>query len=556
MGLNMTLEQSQAQSESVNAVTQSQINGYQNLQRAIRAFINEADNLTGVAYDSAKDYFSSVLLPLVKGCELYAEMLAKACASLPSNYQLAVDSKSWSEEQLQEYINNETTAINSLDAVIQGLANADISAEEKRESRKQTTELLRGHHANKRIYETILENLRTYSTTSVALFSECEEVETQLATGLSQAETSWDASTGTFTISSDLSWATFILTKYATKDLDLDQDELSFVTTMMSEYGFDVITAQQLLTVKKGIDLAFSDEKSYTQENRDYIFLRVIGAANYEGFQWNETAGYLSSYFYTKTVDPVTGVTRNEGKSLLEIFQELGLREQEAKELNYNLRLQHILASGGNTVKEMKDNDSQSGESTYDSAKSNYERIYGSSGKFDDFWDTRLNSFSNRGKGHPDFTHQSITMATHLNPAWVQLSDIYGGRKHVKDLSGWEGDTTKNANDMSPSIGEDDYQSDLDAVNIVGRMKKGKSYKEAMVEYYQDIHQSESVREKEFLKNEDWDKVKDTIYQSLVPYTIQQRGEDASRRYISDKFGDVSTFIERIEAVANPETRK
>lgn len=75
----------------------------------------------------------------------------------------------------------------------------------------------------------------------------------------------------------------------------------------------------------------------------------------------------------------------------------------------------------------MKDNDSQSGESTYDSAKSNYERIYGSSGKFDDFWDTRLNSFSNRGKGHPDFTHQSITMATHLNPAWVQLSDIYGG---------------------------------------------------------------------------------------------------------------------------------
>lgn len=334
MGLNMTLEQSQAQSESVNAVTQSQINGYQNFQRAIRAFVNEADNLTGVAYDSAKDYFSSVLLPLVKGCELYAEMLAKACASLPSNYQLAVDSKSWSEEQLQEYINNETTAINSLDAVIQGLANADISAEEKRESRKQTTELLRGHHANKRIYETILENLRTYSTTSVALFSECEEVETQLATGLSQAETSWDASTGTFTISSDLSWATFISTKYETKDLDLNQDELSFVTTMMSEYGFDVITAQQLLTVKKGIDLAFSDEKSYTQENRDYIFLRVIGAANYEGFQWNETAGYLSSYFYTKTVDPVTGVTRNEGKSLLEIFQELGLSEQEAKELN------------------------------------------------------------------------------------------------------------------------------------------------------------------------------------------------------------------------------
>ena len=40
--------------------------------------------------------------------------------------------------------------------------------------------------------------------------------------------------------------------------------------------------------------------------------------------------------------------------------------------------------------------------------------------------------------GHADFTHQSITMATHLNPNQVQLADLYGGREHVKDLSGWK----------------------------------------------------------------------------------------------------------------------
>ena len=32
----------------------------------------------------------------------------------------------------------------------------------------------------------------------------------------------------------------------------------------------------------------------------------------------------------------------------------------------------------------------------------------------------------------------SITMATHLNPNQAQLADLYGGREHVKDLSGWE----------------------------------------------------------------------------------------------------------------------
>ena len=75
--------------------------------------------------------------------------------------------------------------------------------------------------------------------------------------------------------------------------------------------------------------------------------------------------------------------------------------------------------------------------------------------------------------GHADLTHQSITMATHLNPNQVQLADIYGGREHVKDLSGWEVDTTFNANDMKPSIGEDDYKADLDSVNLIGRMQKG-----------------------------------------------------------------------------------
>ena len=43
-------------------------------------------------------------------------------------------------------------------------------------------------------------------------------------------------------------------------------------------------------------------------------------------------------------------------------------------------------------------------------------------------------------------------MATHLNPNQVQLADIYGGRERVKDLSGWEGDTTKNATDKNQAL--------------------------------------------------------------------------------------------------------
>ncbi|MCO7177528.1 T7SS effector LXG polymorphic toxin [Streptococcus gallolyticus] len=546
MGLNMTLEQSQAQAESVASVSQAQSEGYQALQQAIQQFADDTESLTGKAYEAAKAYYRAVLLPLAQGGELYAEMLAKASAKLPENYQESVDTKSWSEEQLLEYIRQEEDLINQLDEINQSLSRLELPTTQKRQMQQGTVDLIRGHHANKRVYETILEDLRAYSTDSVRLFDDLDDITLQLSTGLAQAETSWNATDKSFTIPSDLSWATYLSAYSATKDLELSREERAFVNTMMTEYGFDVETAKQLLTIKRGIDSQFSYFAGYTSQERDYLFLRLIGAVSYDGVKWDETAGYLSNYFYTETISNFfTGDTQKVPMSLLEIFQVLGLSEQEAKELTYNLRLQHTLASGGVSAEEMGKNTPKD----YESAKNSYKSVYGTTRGFDDFWDEHLKAYSNNGAGNADFTHQSITMATHLNPSGLQLSDFYGGREHVKALAGWEGDTTYNANDEKPSIGEDDYKADLDAVNIVGRMAQGQSYERAMSGYYSDVTKDETVREKEFLKNEDWDKVKGTIYASLVPVDIRRKGEEATSNYIFDNYEDVSKFLSRLEAV-------
>lgn len=546
MGLNMTLEQSQAQAESVASVSQAQSEGYQALQQAIQQFADDTESLTGKAYEAAKAYYRAVLLPLAQGGELYAEMLAKASAKLPENYQESVDTKSWSEEQLLEYIRQEEDLINQLDEINQSLSRLELPTTQKRQMQQGTVDLIRGHHANKRVYETILEDLRAYSTDSVRLFDDLDDITLQLSTGLAQAETSWNATDKSFTIPSDLSWATYLSAYSATKDLELSREERAFVNTMMTEYGFDVETAKQLLTIKRGIDSQFSYFAGYTSQERDYLFLRLIGAVSYDGVKWDETAGYLSNYFYTETISNFfTGDTQKVPMSLLEIFQVLGLSEQEAKELTYNLRLQHTLASGGVSAEEMGKNTPKD----YESAKNSYKSVYGTTRGFDDFWDEHLKAYSNNGAGNADFTHQSITMATHLNPSGLQLSDFYGGREHVKALAGWEGDTTYNANDEKPSIGEDDYKADLDVVNIVGRMAQGQSYERAMSGYYSDVTKDETVREKEFLKNEDWDKVKGTIYASLVPVDIRRKGEEATSNYIFDNYEDVSKFLSRLEAV-------
>ena len=541
MGIDMYLEQSQLQSSSVATMCQSQVEAYQDLQSAIRKFSEDTESLKGDAYDSARSFFASVLLPLSKGGQLYAETFSQVIKKLPEDYQTMVDTKSWREDDLLDKIRQEEQMIAYLYEVNQSFSTLSLDSEKK----GNNTELIRGHHANKRVYETILRDLRSYDSYSGGLFDDLDSIDVQLSRGLAQIESSWDAKNGVFKVPSDLTWVNY-LTAYAdTKDMQLSRQEKAFVQTMMAEYGFDAETAQQLLTIKQGIDRKFPNS---SQEFRDYIFLRVVGAANYDDFKWNETAGGLWQYFYYEFVsDPQTGQKLRTLKPVLEIFQELGLKEEKAKELYYNLRLQHEMAGGEvANITKLKEKRFE-----YNSAKTKYEKVYGTSGNFDQFWDSKLKAYSNNGAGHADFTHQSITMATHLNPDQVQLSDLYGGRERVKDLSGWEGDTTFNANDMKPSIGEDDYKADLDSINLIGRMQKGQSYDQAISSYYADLQKDSSQREREFLENKDWNTVRDTIYDSLRPTDIKLDGEDALKAYIERKYPGVSKFLNRLEVVAD-----
>lgn len=548
MGIDMYLEQSQLQSSSVATMCQSQVEAYQDLQSAIQKFSEDTESLKGDAYNSARSFFASVLLPLSKGGQLYAETFSQAIKKLPEDYQTMVDSKSWREDDLLDKIRQEEQMIAYLDEVNQSLSSLTMDSEEKGRLRRSNVELMRGHHANKRIYETILGDLRAYDSYSGGLFDDLDSIDVQLSRGLSQIESSWDAKQGVFKVPSDLTWANYLSAYSDTKDMKLSRQEKAFVQTMMAEYGFDAETAQQLLTIKQGIDRKFPNS---SQEFRDYIFLRVVGAVSYNDLKWDETAGYLNNYFYDEVISsPSTVEKMRVEKPLLKIFKELGIKEEkDAKKLIYNLRLQHEMAGGEyKNTKSLQENDPK----LYQNYKDKYEKVYGTSGNFDQFWDSKLKAYSNNGVGHADFTHQSITIATHLNPSSLQLSDVYGGgRERVKDLSGWEGDTTKNATDKKPSIGEDDYKADLESVNLIGRMQKGQSYDQAITSYYADLQKDSTLREREFLKNKDWKQVRSTIYASILPLEIMEKGDDAIKAYIESNYPGVSKFLNRLEAVAD-----
>ncbi|RSJ25434.1 Ribonuclease [Streptococcus intermedius] len=180
MSIKMDLGKSQAQADSVKKMCQAQMAGYQALQQSIQVFANDTESLKGKAYDSARAYFSTILLPLAQGSELYAESLQKAIAKLPEEYQARVDTKSWDEEDLLRLIRQEEEQIHQLEAIYESISRLEISRTEKQNLRRTNTDLIRGHQANKRVYEVILEGLRVYDTYSATLFEELEEIDLQL----------------------------------------------------------------------------------------------------------------------------------------------------------------------------------------------------------------------------------------------------------------------------------------------------------------------------------------------------------------------------------------
>ena len=85
---------------------------------------------------------------------------------------------------------------------------------------------------------------------------------------------------------------------------------------------------------------------------------------------------------------------------------------------------------------------------------------------------------------------------------------------------------------------------------ITSRMQEGQSYDQAISSYYADLQKDSTLREREFLKNKDWKQVRSTIYASILPLEVMEKGEDAIKVYIESNYPGVSKFLNRLEAVA------
>ncbi|SFC05512.1 LXG domain of WXG superfamily protein [Streptococcus gallolyticus] len=555
MSIDMILEDSQSQAQTTTSYCQHQLEGYQAIQQAINQFVSDTESLKGKAYDSARAFAETVLTPLARGGELYEETLSQLISKLPNDYIEMVDGKSWREDELLQRIDQQQQCLNVLEeAELQLSLISVMSLERKTSLHQYHAELIEIHAELKRTYEEILEKLYAFDTYSASIFDSLADIDTQMTLGLSQIGDSWNAQTGTFQTMANMSWATVLNNQYAVKDVTATTEEKTFMANLMTQYGFDAETAQIILDVKRGIDKEFP---KLSQDERDYLLLLTMGnfvygedAATSSGIS-GKIKGYIKDAMWFNTAGTYHEVDgRLQMLTAEEFLTYLGIKQKDIDKLRYNVRLQNQMSSGS-----IKDYDSLGRKAARD-YKQGVEAIYGkmTTAEFEEFWDSKYQSYSNQA----DFAHQSITMATILYQNPMRNANLYTfDNEKTNDLAGWRGDTTDDAF-AEPSIGNDDYKADLDAVNITELMKTGLSYQEATNRYYADLGKGTYTRADKFLEYKNLDDIKSTIYDSLVPKDYHglasgnsgyyvSKSEEECEQYLKEHYSATADFITALE---------
>ena len=328
-----------------------------------------------------------------------------------------------------------------------------------------------------------------------------------------------------------MGWIEAIEGKWLEKDYT--QEEIEYKETLKLQYGFDDKTARIIIKVRKNI---YSDPRIPDNE-KDYVFTRLLGGLYYDLNSGIE--GFVEQFAWQNTA----GAGLVIGDSIITIdtqLKEYGrLTDSEYEHLKYKVRIQHGNYGYYNSIKE---DDRPRYKRTMETGLGR--KI--TEDEFKKLWNSQIDAF----KGKTDFAHQYITMATHLYGK-PRPADLRGGHKNTNDMSGWFGDTTDVA-DPKPSIGNDDYKADLDAVNIVSSMKNNNSnFITESNNYYDKLENNVYNRAEEFKKNVDFNEVKNKIYNQLSESYILEKGRiiglPSNINYIKEKYPQTYNFIKSVE---------
>lgn len=248
MSIDMYLGDSDRQNQSISSIIKSRSNHYNNLHGTLVQFSYSSPFLSGVTYDSAKNYSQKILIPLIKAGMLLDEAVKEGCEAFTKKYREEVDTVDLQESDLLDKIDRAETFVNQ---------SRDLMSLEFRNEHPNATYLRNlqriedNHLETKRLLEEKLAKLRAFNSNSRAMFAKADELYQLVQKGINEATHSWSEVGRSYLLNE--------------KDIETWMESINQHWINSSYY----IMAEMAEIMKKGLNMSedeFERLKSYLEE--------------------------------------------------------------------------------------------------------------------------------------------------------------------------------------------------------------------------------------------------------------------------------------------------
>ena len=261
MSIDMYLGDSDRQNQSVSSIIKSRSDHYNNLQGTLVQFSNSSPFLSGVTYDSAKNYSQKILIPLIKAGMLLDEAVKESCEAFTKKYREEVDTVDLRESELLDKINRVEIFANQA----RNLMSLEFRNEHPNATYLRNLQRIEDNHLEtKRLLEEKLAKLRAFNSNSRTVFTKADELYQLVQKGINEVTHSWSEVGRSYLLNE--------------KAIETWMESINQYWINSSYY----IMAQMSEIMKKGLNMSedeFERLKSYLEEHPNVAFYN-------EGINW------------------------------------------------------------------------------------------------------------------------------------------------------------------------------------------------------------------------------------------------------------------------------
>ncbi|WP_427156685.1 ATP-binding protein [Streptococcus sanguinis] len=447
----------------------------------------DSGELMGAAYTAGKGLFSEIIIPAIKKLQeavddIQTELNSyRAADAQVAEYEnLDLDQLKKTKELREQQLASVKKAIEAKESFLErmkSIATFNIvshmqslvilsSAESQIES--QIKEL-----------EEKIEKLEFFVAQVSQYFSDSLEVLRLAIQGASQLSQVLVDSDGNYSVDGvDMSWAIKMKGQKIETYIPVTKKE-KFIQTIRQQYGFSRTESEILLNLYQKL------EKEYGSKKANIEFFKIVASYSYGDKSygaWQVVGGLYSP-------NGVNGINVGINYRMKSVLKKYGLKDDEIDTIQKAIQNQHNFTN----LKKIQETDSEA-ELTQ-KLDAGASKAYGKDVRYADLdanQKSRVRELLSQFGGTTDYSHMAATISAH-----------YTGNHFIEnedDLAGWQGDVAGTMG-LPPSLGNDDYRSDLDAVNIYNKMKNGDSVVDVTNSYYDSIERTSGYRAYEFVQN-------------------------------------------------------